>query len=140
MKKTKKSKKQKLKEDAWSLFSLYIRLKYADRNGYVTCVTCGTTKHYKEMQAGHFIDSRNNSVLFNEMLVHPQCYSCNCIKHGNKVAYTVFMMGRYDLTMIQVEELDNLKFKVSKWKAGEVQEIHDVYKQNVEYELARRSL
>ena len=77
------------KKETWKLFSLYIRLKYADDNGYVSCCTCGIKKHYKEMQAGHFIAGRNNSILFEEKCVHPQCGRCNVYKHGNTVEYFI---------------------------------------------------
>ena len=104
---------RKLKAKAWKLFSTYIRRKYADRDGMVSCVTCGVRKHWKDgIQAGHFIDSRNNSILFQEDLTFPQCCSCNMFKKGNKVKYTLFMLKKY--TKKQVEEMSNLKFKTKK--------------------------
>ena len=45
----------KLTDEAATLLQLLVRLKAADDNGYVTCVTCGVVKHYKDgMQGGHF--------------------------------------------------------------------------------------
>ena len=83
------------KNKAWSLVSRYVRRLNADYNGYVTCVTCGVKKHWKEMHAGHFVDGRNNTVLFDERLIHPQCFHCNS-KHpgcltGNKIQYVLYM-------------------------------------------------
>jgi hypothetical protein len=74
-----------LKDKAWNLFSRYIRLKYADKSGYVKCVTCGTIKHYKEMQAGHAVAGRGGFVLFLLKIIRPQCKGCN-----------VYAGGRYD--------------------------------------------
>ena len=106
-------KKKNLKAVAWGLFSQYIRRKYADENGFVKCVTCGVVRHWKDrMQAGHFVDSRNNSVLFSEELVFPQCVSCNLFKKGNKVAYTLFMLEKH--TKKEVEKMLTKKFKVKK--------------------------
>src|SRR3990167_9020671 len=65
--------KKRAKDRAWAAFSRYIRMKYANKSGMVECITCHTFKHWKEMQAGHFVDGRNNTVLFDERLVHPQC-------------------------------------------------------------------
>lgn len=113
------------KEKTWDLFSKYIRRFYADENGMEACCTCGVVKHWKEMQAGHFVDSRNNSVLFNELLVHPQCVGCNLYKNGNKIRYTLFMKRKYGLTDEQIEELDNLKFATKKI---DIDEIFEEYK------------
>lgn len=134
--KTKKSKIKKPsvtkeKKKAWAVFSQYIRRKYADTFGMVKCVTCGIVKHYKEMHAGHYIDGRNNTILYDEMLVHPQCFHCNS-KHmgclaGNKVAYTVFMIEKYGLTIQGVKALDNLKHNSKPMKAYEHQEIYKKY-------------
>lgn len=49
------------------------RLQYADKNGMVKCTTCDAVKHYKSMQAGHFLAGRGNSILFENNNVHPQC-------------------------------------------------------------------
>ena len=121
-----KSAKSKAKEKAWNVFSRYIRRKYADDNGYVACVTCGVKKHYKEMQAGHYVDSRNNSVLFNEELVYPQCVGCNMFKHGNKIKYTKFLMDK-GFTIDQLNDFDNLKFKTKKMNISDFAEIEDEY-------------
>lgn len=65
------------------LFSQYIRLKYADKNGNVKCFTCDTEKNWKEMQNGHFIPRANMFIRFDERQCRPQCEICNCHKHGN---------------------------------------------------------
>jgi len=77
----------KLKKKVWKIFSQYIRQKYADKNGYVNCYTCGVKKHWKEQQCGHGLGGRGNSILFDEELVRVQCPQCNIFKGGN---YDVF--------------------------------------------------
>ena len=122
---------KKQKKKAWTIFSIYIRRKYADSNGYVRCVTCGAIKHWKQgMQAGHFIDSRNNSVLFDERLVHPQCVGCNMFKRGNKVKYTLFMLKKY--TQDEIEGFFALKYKIKKMTKADYEEIEKTYKRKVE--------
>lgn len=117
------------KKKAWGVFSQYIRLKNADVNDLVCCVTCFTKKHWKEIHAGHFIDGRNNTVLYDERLVHPQCFHCNskmpgCLG-GNKVPYTIFMSKKY--TMKEIEEFQGLYFNSKPMKAWEHLEIFSKY-------------
>ena len=128
----KKSDLKKAKAKAWAVFSQYIRRKYADEDGNCRCVTCGTVKHWKELHAGHYIDGRNNSVLYNEQLVHPQCFHCNskmlgCLG-GNKVAYTIFMATKYCLTMEEIGKLQNLYFTAKPMKAFEHSLVEEKYR------------
>jgi hypothetical protein len=117
------------KKKAWSQVSQYVRRSAADFQGYVSCVTCGTKKHWKEMHAGHFIDSRNNTVLFDARLIHPQCFRCNskqmgCLA-GNKIQYVLFMKRTYGYTDEQIEEFDRMKFQSKKITIFDCQEIID---------------
>lgn len=94
--KRKKESISSLKKIAWDLYSLIVRLTYADWRGYVKCCTCNDVRHYKDnMQAGHFIAGRGNSILFEKTNVHPQCYVCNIRKHGNQLEYYYFMKQKY---------------------------------------------
>jgi len=139
-KKQKESTHKKLKKKAWKYFSLYIRLKGADKDGNCQCVTCGVTKHFKELHAGHFIDGRGNAVLFDERLVQVQCFRCNsklpgCLA-GNKVKYTLFMINDRGWSLDAIEHFEKLKHKVVKISDSELQEIIDYYKYqigNLEY-------
>jgi hypothetical protein len=58
------------------------------------------------IQAGHFIGGRHNAVLFNEDLVHGQCYHCNIGLKGNWVEYESAMISMYGRE--RVEEFKNL--------------------------------
>ena len=91
--------------DAWSIpklkgaaardFQKAVRMEAADANGMCICVTCGARKHYKDMNAGHFVSGRSNGVLFVEENVHVQCVRCNKFLSGNQEAYTEFMLSTY---------------------------------------------
>lgn len=134
--KVKKPSVKLARKKAWAVFSRYIRLKYSDFEGFCKCVTCGISKSYKEMHAGHFIDGRNNTVLYDERLVHPQCFHCNskqpgCLS-GNKVAYTVFMMKTYGYTPGQIEEFQGLYHTSKPMKAFEHDEIRRIYEDKLE--------
>ena len=66
-----------------------VRKKYADKDGYVVCFTCGKPMHWKESQAGHAIGGRTNYLLFEcEEVIRNQCSTCNVFKGGN---YSVFI-------------------------------------------------
>lgn len=115
MRQKKKVSKSKLKIQAWNLLSKIIRLKYSDDNGNCSCVSCGTTKHWSELQAGHFIPkSSGNSVYFLEENIHPQCVSCNIFKAGNLTEYTLFMIDTYGRGMVdELHEIKNEKLKIT---------------------------
>lgn len=113
-----------LKKKAWAAFSLYIRTK-ASNHGLVQCVTCGAIKPIKQMQAGHYVDGRKNSVLFVEDIVHPQCVKCNVFNAGAKIEYTVYMLDRYGEKKVQ--EFIKLKQKVKKFTIEELEDIIKTY-------------
>lgn len=75
-------------------FSQYIRLKDADM-GEATCVTCGVTKHWKEMQAGHYESRGHYATRWDVQNVHVQCVGCNVFKKGNYTQYARYMVRRY---------------------------------------------
>lgn len=74
-------------EDADTVFSRFIRLKYANENGIVKCYTCDTKKHWTMMQNGHFVGRANLFARWDERNCRPQCSVCNEVKRGNLSAY-----------------------------------------------------
>jgi hypothetical protein len=76
---TTKKYKKGLWKKAWHLWSLHIRLKYADEFGMASCYTCGKRLHYKQLQCGHFWHDR---LDFEEDNHKPQCSSCNKYNAG----------------------------------------------------------
>ena len=102
-----------LKNKAWKLMSNHIRQSYSDDAGYVACVTCGITKQYKEMHAGHFIHaSKGSLVSYDDRNIHPQCPKCNTYQGGNLIEYTLFIQDNYGAETI--EELKQLKQTIMK--------------------------
>ena len=101
----KKQKISTLKKKLWKLVSQYIRRKHADDNGNAACVTCGTVKHWKELDCGHFIPkSKGNAIYFEEDNLAPQCTYCNRFQHGNLIEYT-----RYIIDMYGIKKVDELR-------------------------------
>ena len=76
--------------------------------GECVCVTCGKVQPWAGsgggMNAGHFLASRRNSILFEESNVHPQCTRCNTYEDGNPVAYRLWMEEIHGS-----EEIDRLR-------------------------------
>lgn len=125
-KKVRRVKISTLKRKAWVEFSIFIRTKGADENGFNTCVTCGERKPWKELQAGHFIRGRLNANLFDERGVWPQCYSCNVGAQGNVVLYYKVMLAKFGQDTI--DELIAQNNKTRKWLPGELQALFEKYR------------
>lgn len=74
---------QNLIADLDFIFSRYIRLKYADKNGKVKCFTSDKEMRWQEAQNGHFISRSNLATRWMEENCRPQSEYDNCHLHGN---------------------------------------------------------
>lgn len=111
---------------AWKAFSKYIRLRDADENGYCKCISCGKKAWWQEMQAGHLIASRANSILFDEELVYAQCPYCN----NNSGEQASYWMGLKKLKGYPDSKFDEFKARkngTKKYKIWELAEIEEKY-------------
>lgn len=119
-----------LKKLLWKHFSLYIRLKNADSEGMVKCVTCGNRLHYKQAQAGHYIPKSSGlSIYFYERNVHVQDTCCNLFKHGNLAQYALFLRRTYGENIL--EELDDKKNEPLKLSRDDYEALIETYKEKV---------
>jgi len=84
----KKKKLSTLKKKADALFSRYIRRKY-EKNGLISCYTCGMRHEFKRIQCGHFVSRTHTSTRWLEENARAQCFACNVWKRGN---YDVFSL------------------------------------------------
>jgi hypothetical protein len=112
----------KLVDDCATLLQKLVRLKASDHNGYCQCVSCGVTKHWKEMQGGHFIPRGNSTTKLMEENIHPQCMGCNAfgMKYGDaEKQYTLWMIDHYGRDF--VDELLATKGKTHKWVRADVE-------------------
>ena len=110
----------KLVDDAAVLMQKLVKLEAADSNGYVSCRTCGATKHWTEMQGGHFIGRKWTATKLMKENIHPQCPCCNGPLRGNMIQYTLFMQDMYGREF--VEELETLKHQTKKYTRAEIEE------------------
>ena len=84
----KKKSLRSLKAKCWTLFSEFVRRKYADAEGFASCYTSGVRAHWKELQCGHAIGGRHNAVLFDEEICRPQTLAENVFRRGNYPVFT----------------------------------------------------
>lgn len=125
-KKTKKLSVGNLKKKVWTQFSIFIRTRGADSDGWNSCVTCGERSYWKALQAGHFVRGRLNANLFDERGVNPQCVQCNIYKQGHVIVYYRWMEKNYGADVINELLLQNSR--THKWAAGELQSLLNHYK------------
>lgn len=125
---------KKEKAKAWKTFSLYIRLRDAIRTTgtkeYALCVTCRRRHPIKELQAGHFIPNRHNSILFDERGCHAQCMGCNVWKKGSPIEYWLFMEKEYGREII--DELITKDKQTKQFKVNYLLEIRKTYQEKLD--------
>lgn len=116
------------KKKAWAALSKAVRYAHAYDGDNCKCVTCETVKHWKEMQAGHFIPKvQGNGIYFEIENVHPQCYRCNINLGGNGAEYYPYMLKTYGQGMIDI--LKEKQREIVKFSIFDYQEMEQHYKQ-----------
>jgi len=135
--KAKRKSLRALKKKAWELLSKAIRLERREGPGLlVECVSCQRKMPWKQIQAGHFIDGRFNSILFDELGIHPQCGVCNVVHNGRKEEYFIYMekqFGREAIDQLRVQRNWQVNFT-----AEQLEEMIAGYKQRIKDEIDRR--
>lgn len=124
-------KKNYTEANLWSIFSKFIRARDASWQGYCRCISCSTTKKWKEMDAGHFIPVGSDRALkYNEKNVNAQCRGCNNYKSGNLIEYRIGLIKKYGENEVKKLELSH-EFKTTHKKLNqlEINELHKFYKQ-----------
>lgn len=94
------------------IFSLYIRLRDSDDNGYGRCISCRKIVHYKDADAGHFINRKHMSLRYDEKNVNFQCRPCNRFDEGNMTGYARGLICKYGEDVIKYLEVK--KYNTSK--------------------------
>ena len=116
-------KKEGWKDLADTVFSVYIRLKNADKDGRCKCVTCGKVLHWREIQNGHYRSRLSNKYRFNEMNCHPQCKHCNLMLSWNYRNYHKYMVERYgeEIEEMLWNDKESVKYKQG-WYENHIRE------------------
>ena len=122
--------KKILKDKAWKVFALYIKLRDADGQGLCECCTCGKVLEFDsgDCQAGHFVAGRGGAVLYDSKVVHAQCGICNLWNNGEQAKYLLFMKRKHGHSDEDIESLLNKKHEIVKYSDEGVKDlIHGFY-------------
>lgn len=99
--KKKKAKLSTLVDKADKLASQYIRQKYADHAGNVTCISCDTVLPWKDSHCAHYIDRAKKATRWLEENLHPACCGCNSFnKQFHMREYTLKMVDMYGRSFV----------------------------------------
>ncbi len=113
---------RKLVDEVAVLLQKLVRLKAADANGYVSCVTCGVRKHWKEADGAHYISRTHQGTKIVEENIHPSCKRCNMLDDiFVREAYTEYMIDMYGQEF--VDELKILARTPIKHDRGEMEDL-----------------
>jgi len=130
-------KEKKPNEDKlWKVFSVFIRLRDAklyNKKGYVKCISCNTVKHWKEMEAGHYIAKGSSYALkYEEKNVNAQCKSCNNFKSGNLINYRINLVIKWGENIVNNLEMRyQMKEQKKKMSKFEVDILTKYYKKEI---------
>lgn len=89
------------KAQADKYFSIYIRLRDTDENGYGKCISSNQDITYWDSDCGHFVNRRHNSLRYNEINCNAQCRGDNRFDEGNIPGYSVGITKKYGEGIIE---------------------------------------
>jgi 5-methylcytosine-specific restriction endonuclease McrA len=121
---SKKPLRKNLIKELDTVFSQYIRLRYA-KNEIAECVTCGKKDHWKKLQNGHFMSRTNYATRWDEDNCQVQCMGCNVFKSGEQYKYSLYLGNKL------AEELYLKSKQIVKFADVELIDMIDYYKQKV---------
>ncbi len=108
-----------------AIFSEYIRLRTANANGFVECVTCGKQDHWRSMDCGHFISRKFMSTRWHEDNCQVQCKSCNVFRYGEQYKYSLWLGAE------KSDHLYRLSKQTLKLFDYDIQDMIEIYKEKV---------
>lgn len=79
---------QDLIKDADTIFSQWLRLSNADKDGTVSCYTCDLNMRWQNSHCGHYVKRGNLFLRFDPRNCRVQCETCNIHLGGNYPEFT----------------------------------------------------
>lgn len=96
------------------VFSIAVRKKDADENGFVKCITCISIKHWSQMTCGHWRKRRHISTRWMMENCGAQCSFCNCELQGNEAKHEEYINKTYGEGMSdELNFLSNTERKIT---------------------------
>jgi len=121
------------KKTAWDAFAQWVRVRDCiEATGYPfvgVCITCGKNFHISALHAGHMMAGRQNAKLFDEQLVHVQCYFCNFAPGGKSKKFRKKMVEKHGEE--QVSQWERKARKVLKTKDMDFPAITQKYREKI---------
>lgn len=77
------------------VFSEYIRLRDVGANGIGLCISCGKAIHWRQGDAGHYVNRAHMATRYDEKNVNLQCRHCNRFREGEMLEYTQGLIQKY---------------------------------------------
>ena len=111
---------QTLIKELDEVFSIWVRKKYADSNGYLNCFITGVRLHWKQADAAHYIRREKMATRWHEWNVHPSSIDSNRFDPEHERMYGEKMIEVFGIE--QVTELHNLSHSLAKWTRPELEE------------------
>ena len=117
-----KSKRQQIIKKLDYITSKIVRLKWADNNWNITCISCWKKINYKLAHCCHFIDRWCLQYRFDFDNLRPWCAWCNTYRPEYHIrVYTLKLIDEYWLE--KVKEMQNNSKKIFKISIVELEEL-----------------
>ena len=108
------AKKANLKAKLDAVFSQYIRLRDARKDGTFRCISCNRGLPFDQADCGHYINRQHMATRFSEKNCNAQCRSCNRFDEGNMQGYRRGLIAKYgEPTVLLLESMKNQVNKIS---------------------------
>jgi len=124
------SERTKLVSKLDSIFSKYIRMRVSCADGFGVCFTCGTSRHWSEVDAGHFQSRMKMSTRWDERNVQFQCKRCNMTNGGQQYVFGIRLDEVYGEGTAQ--EIIQKSQQIAKFSIGDLREMIEFYKRKVD--------
>lgn len=96
---------QDLIADADAVYSKWLRMSAADKDGTVSCFTCLLNMRWQNSQCGHYVKRGNLFLRWDPRNTRVQCEGCNIHKGGNYSKFTANLEAEHPgLPQILMEE------------------------------------
>jgi len=114
----------------WPIFSLFIRLRDTNEEGYGKCFTCPRIIHYSKGDCGHGIPRQHKATKYSEINNHLQCKHCNAFEGGKREVYKEEVDKRYGEGMW--DKIEIASRQICKRGKVEIQVMTAYYKKEVQ--------
>lgn len=112
-----------------TVFSQFIRLRDANKDGYFMCISCGKLVHWTEGDCGHFVNRQHMSLRYSEKNCNAQCRSCNRFDEGCNIGYMRGLVKKYGANVI--DDLYVKKHHTAKFTDFEAKAMIEHYQREV---------